>query len=127
MIPMKASTKTEIHQLCQRHGLSDEQYRDFCHLFEVEYNTMVMDNDKLQRDKRDLELKNERAHEVLKQTSNRYNAQIMSVFYLLGSLQKMGTHHEKEVAIRFLRQTINDLLDKDCGDRLSWDQDLFPF
>ena len=126
MIPMKAESRTNIHALCQKHELTDEQYQDICHLFEVEYNGIFMDKHKVESEKRDLERKLENVKEVLKQQGQRYNAQIMSVFYLLGSLQKMGTHHEKDVAIRFLRQTLDDLLDKN-GDRLSWDQDLLPF
>jgi hypothetical protein len=126
MIPMKATTRTAVHQLCQQHGLTDEQYRDFCNLFETEYTEMAIDLDKARREKIEVDRKNERAHEVLKQTGERYNSQLMSVYYLLGSLQTVGTHHEKEVVIRFIRQTLNDLLDKG-GDKLSWNQDLFPF
>jgi hypothetical protein len=96
---------------------------------EFELNRLIGEFDiQRQYTQRELQRKNENLQEVLKQSCQRFNAQLMSVFYLLGSLQKMGTHHEKEVAIRFLRTTIGDLLQKG-GDHLEWDQELFniPF
>jgi hypothetical protein len=114
-------------------GLIEEGKTEFFIRFddgrEFELNRLICEYDQQRQYKhRELERKLENKQELLNQSCQRFNAQLMSVFYLLGSLQKMGTHHEKEVAIRFLRQTVSDLLQKG-GDRLEWDQELFdiPF
>lgn len=61
--------------------------------------------------------------EIMKEMGTRHRNKLMSVYFLLNTIKKMGTHHEKEVAVRYLMQTLDDLI-KD-GDGLSWDQDLF--
>lgn len=71
--------------------------------------------------------KHENMKEVMKQMGERFHSKLMSVYYLLGAIKTMGTHHEKEVAIRYLQQTVDNLVKDQDG--LSWDQNLFnlPF
>lgn len=88
--------------------------------------TLRTAKDQIERDKRDLEKKHENLKEVFKESGERHKAKLMSVYYLLGSIRKMGTHHEKHVAVGYLQSTVDDLVKHD---NLSWDQDLFslPF
>jgi predicted nucleic acid-binding Zn-ribbon protein len=64
---------------------------------------------------------------VMEEMGTRFRSKLMSVYYLLGTIKKMGTHREKELAVGYLQQTVNDLVNNQ--DNLSWDQDLFniPF
>lgn len=71
--------------------------------------------------------KHENMKKVMEEMGKRFRAKLMSVYYLLGTIKKMGTHREKEVAVGYLQQTVDDIVNND--DRLSWDQDWFnlPF
>jgi predicted RNase H-like nuclease (RuvC/YqgF family) len=71
--------------------------------------------------------KHDNMKEVMAEMGQRFRAKLMSVYYLLGTIKKMGTHREKEVAVGYLQQTVDDLVKDEGG--LSWDQDLFnlPF
>lgn len=63
--------------------------------------------------------------EVIKEMTDRNRSQLMSVYYLLGAIKKMGTHREKETAVNFLQCTVEALVT--TGDQLPWDHDRLPF
>lgn len=73
------------------------------------------------------EQKHENQKKVMAEMGTRFKAKLMSVYYLLGTIKKMGTHREKAVAVGYLQQTVDDLVK--CDNDLSWDQDWFniPF
>jgi chromosome segregation ATPase len=79
--------------------------------------------DALNRKERDLNAAIENQKEIMKEMGTRYRNKLMSVYYLLNTIKKMGTHREKEVAVNYLLQTVDDLIKGE--DHLSWDQDLF--
>jgi hypothetical protein len=76
----------------------------------------------LEREKRDFDSKTEKFKKILLEQGTRSRNKLMSVYFLLGTIKKMGTHHEKAVAVSFLMQTVDDLVKGE--DHLSWDQDL---
>jgi hypothetical protein len=71
--------------------------------------------------------KNANMKKVMEEMGARFKSKLMSVYYLLGTIKKMGTHREKEVAVGYLQQTVDDMVKSDND--LSWDQDWFniPF
>jgi predicted nucleic acid-binding Zn-ribbon protein len=76
---------------------------------------------------RQAEEKQTNIKKVMEEMGARFKSKLMSVYYLLGAIKTMGTHHEKEVAIRYLQQTTDTMIKDEGGP--SWDQDLFniPF
>jgi hypothetical protein len=64
----------------------------------------------------------ENREKIMKEMGERFHAKLMSVYYMLGTIKKMGTHHEKSVAVGYVMTTVDDLLK---NDPLSWNQDWF--
>lgn len=81
----------------------------------------------LKHDASKSEQRHQNMKKVMEEMGQRFKSKLMSVYYLLGTIKKMGTHHEKAVAVGYLQQTVDDLVKDEGG--LSWDQDLFniPF
>lgn len=89
----------------------------------TERDTLKSLNYSFERKERDLNSAIENQKEIMKEMGTRYRNKLMSVYYLLNTIKKMGTHREKEVAVNYLLQTVDDLIKGE--DHLSWDQDLF--
>jgi cellobiose-specific phosphotransferase system component IIB len=66
------------------------------------------------------------AENTLHEKQHRHNAQLRSIFYMLEELSKVGTHHEKEVVIRYIRQCIYGFMKGDSLDQYGSVDDL-PF
>lgn len=61
-----------------------------------------------------------------KESGTRHRSQLMTAHYLIEQVKCMGTHHEKEVACRFLLAVIDNLI-KD-GDSIPLEQpEYLPF
>ena len=122
-----AGTQEKLFRLCTDLGISEDNYREFRKIIEDENESMFNVTQTIERERRDLIKKVDNLKEVLKQQGERSKAKLMSVYYLLDALKKMGTHREKETAVRFLQQTVDDLVKG--HNEMSWDQDLFeiPF
>jgi predicted RNase H-like nuclease (RuvC/YqgF family) len=58
--------------------------------------------------------------------SSRHTSQLESIFYMLEQLSRVGTHHEKEVVIRYIRQCIHAYIKRDSLDGYG-DPDQLPF
>lgn len=59
-----------------------------------------------------------------KEIFSRHKSQLQTVYYSLEQLAAVGTHHEKEVVIRYLRLLLDGFMKQDS---LPFDQDLLPF
>lgn len=59
----------------------------------------------------------------------RFNAQLLSIYYLLGAVHDSGTHHEKQVIIMYLKMVLQKLINEydplPIPDDIS--RDLLPF
>lgn len=123
---MTVATQQTLFEFCTENGISEDNYRNLLKIVDSEVSSMDKANSEMNRQKRELERKHENLKEVFKESGERHKAKLMSVYYLLGSIRKMGTHHEKHVAVGYLQSTVDDLVKHD---NLSWDQDLFelPF
>lgn len=60
-----------------------------------------------------------------KESGTRHRSQLMTAHYLIEQVKNMGTHHEKEVACRFLLVVIDNLI-KD-GDSIPLEPEYLPF
>lgn len=96
------------------------------HAWQSEYRAAraEVERVKSERDRidRDFKAKTEKFQKILLEQGVRSRNKLMSVYFLLNTIKKMGTHREKEVAVSFLMQTVDDLVQD--GGNLSWDQDL---
>jgi hypothetical protein len=64
---------------------------------------------------------------IMEEMGARHKSKLMSVYYLLGTIKKMGTHHEKEVAVRYLQQTVDDIVKSENDMSLNQDWFNIPF
>jgi predicted metal-dependent RNase len=85
-----------------------------------------LSNNTIEHENRKLKTSLENKEKIMKEMGERFHAKLMSTYYMLGTIKKMGTHHEKAVAVGYVMQTIDDLLK---NDNMSWNQDWFdmPF
>ena len=88
----------------------------------IELRKQVSD---LGNEKRELERKLERQETFNKALAKRYNAQLMSVYYMLEAVEKTGTHRQKETVIMFQKVVLQNLIQN--GDPLPFHQDELPF
>lgn len=123
---MTQNTKERLFKYCTELQISEDTYEDILRIMQDEVDSQDKANYEMLRVKRDLEKKAENMKKVIEEQGIRFRNKLMSVYYLLGTIKKMGTHHEKEVAVRYLQTTVEDLI---RHDGLGWDQDLFelPF
>lgn len=59
-----------------------------------------------------------------KELYSRHESKLKTVYYLLEQLEKVGTHHEKEVVIRYMRMLLEGFMKQDS---MPWERELFPF
>lgn len=79
----------------------------------------------LRREMMELQRKYENGQKAYKDAYERFNSQIMSVYYLLDMISDAGTHHEKRVVITYLKGILQKRLHN--GDPLPLNTDLLPF
>lgn len=85
---------------------------------------LFAENRRLAAEKDEAERKSVLWDRWYKEIFARHKSQLMTVYYSLDKLAQVGTHHEKEVVIRFLRMTLEGFMKEDT---LPFDQDLLPF
>jgi predicted metal-dependent RNase len=103
----------------------EDHAKDIVRQFEIksdQVTTLIQSNNTLYHEKRKLETSIENKDKIMKEMGERFHAKLMSVYYMLGTIKKMGTHHEKSVAVGYVMTTVDDLLK---NDPLSWNQDWF--
>jgi chromosome segregation ATPase len=118
----------QLENVSLQNGLHDAQkdrdaWQSEYRAARAEVERVKTERDALTRKERDLNAAIENQKEIMKEMGTRYRNKLMSVYYLLNTIKKMGTHREKEVAVNYLLQTVDDLIKGE--DHLSWDQDLF--
>lgn len=50
--------------------------------------------------------------EKIKFNNELHKSQLLTIFFLLEQIEKVGTHHEKEVVIRYIRMIIHSFMIK---------------
>lgn len=82
---------------------------------EVAYANM---QDQLIETKRDLSKAHDelnRLHRQFSEASERYKANMRAIHFMLTEVQNVGTHHEKEVVLRYIKQVIEKHINKPIG------------
>lgn len=89
-------------------------------------NELYADIRKLQASEDEARRKNIRWEQHSEEVGEQNRSRLMSVFFLLDRLAEVGTHHEKEVVIRFLKLTIEGFVNRSSTLRFPEDHE-YPF
>lgn len=73
---------------------------------EAQYANMQDELIQAKREVIDLRDEHERAKKQFFEAGERYKTNLRAIHFLLTELQTVGTHHEKEVVIRYIKQVI---------------------
>lgn len=116
-----------LFEICTDGGVPENVFEEIKIYFNQEQDKTRSEMNELRAKNRELERLRDNQKQIIKEQGERFKSKIMSAYYLMGAVAKMGTHREKETAIRFIQCTLDDIV-KGHND-LSWDQDLFniPF
>lgn len=118
---MNQDSQLKLSEICE--GISTEVQSKIKDLIEQDNFKSWAAVNELHGKINNLERKVFNQENIIKEQGYRFKSKIMSAYYLMGAVAKMGTHREKEIAIRFIQCTLDDIV-KGSND-LSWDQDFF--
>ncbi len=92
---------------------------------EQEIKKLYADYRALQAEKDTVERQVRKWEQYYEETKTRERSRHMTTYYMLGKLSSVGTHHEKEVVIRYLRMVLEGYIEH--GDTLPRDYNDLPF